>query len=88
MPNVLGTAMVNATFQAAHATQMVAALRFLGLRCLPPGANWGEMLPSRGSQVFAGDGRPIWSAGLCFVSVVVGFNFVGNGLRGAVEVRW
>jgi len=87
IPNVFGTVMVNATFQVADAILTVAALSFLGLGIPPPGANWGSMLSDGVSYVFAGYWWQIWPAGVCIVSVVVGFNFVGDGLRDVVEVR-
>lgn len=87
VPNVVGTVAVNATFQVADAGLTVAALSFLGLGIPPPAANWGSMLANGVSYVFAGYWWQIWPAGLCVVAVVVAFNFVGDGLRDAVDVR-
>jgi peptide/nickel transport system permease protein len=87
VPNVFGTVVVNATFQVADAVLTVAALSFLGLGIPPPAANWGEMLANGVSYTFAGYWWQIWPAGLCIVAVVVGFNFIGEGLRDTVDVR-
>ncbi len=87
VPNVIGTVAVNATFQVADAVLTVAALSFLGLGIPPPAANWGSMLANGVSYVFAGYWWQIWPAGVCVVAVVVAFNFVGDGLRDAVDVR-
>jgi len=87
VPNVLGTVVVNATFQVADAVLTVAALSFLGLGIPPPAANWGSMLANGVNYTFAGYWWQIWPAGLCIVAVVVGFNFVGEGLRDAIDVR-
>jgi peptide/nickel transport system permease protein len=87
VPNVLGTVVVNATFQVADAVLTVAALSFLGLGIPPPAANWGSMLANGVNYTFAGYWWQIWPAGICIVAVVVGFNFMGEGLRDAVDVR-
>jgi peptide/nickel transport system permease protein len=87
VPNVFGTVVVNATFQVADAVLTVAALSFLGLGIPPPAANWGSMLANGVNYTFAGYWWQIWPAGLCIVAVVVGFNFVGEGLRDAIDVR-
>lgn len=87
VPNVFGTVVVNATFQVADAVLTVAALSFLGLGIPPPAANWGSMLANGVSYAFAGYWWQIWPAGFCIVAVVVGFNFVGEGLRDAIDVR-
>jgi len=87
VPNVLGTVVVNATFQVADAVLTVAALSFLGLGIPPPAANWGSMLANGVDYTFAGYWWQIWPAGICIVAVVVGFNFIGEGLRDAIDVR-
>jgi len=87
VPNVLGTVVVNATFQVADAVLTVAALSFLGLGIPPPAANWGSMLANGVTYAFAGYWWQIWPTGLCIVAVVVGFNFIGEGLRDAIDVR-
>jgi peptide/nickel transport system permease protein len=87
IPHVFGTVVVNATFQVADAVLTVAALSFLGLGIPPPAANWGSMLANGVNYVFAGYWWQIWPAGLCIVVVVVCFNFIGDGLRDAIDVR-
>lgn len=87
IPNVFGTVVVNATFQIADAVLAIAYLSFLGLGLPPPAANWGSMLSQGVNYVFAGYWWEIWPAGVCIVALVVAFNFIGDGLRDAVEVR-
>lgn len=87
IPNTFGTVAVNATFQVADAILAVAALSFLGLGIPPPAANWGEMLSDGVNYVFSGYWWQIWPAGVCIVMVVVAFNFIGDGMRDALEVR-
>jgi peptide/nickel transport system permease protein len=87
VPNVFGTVVVNATFQVADAVLTVAALSFLGLGIPPPAANWGAMLANGVNYTFAGYWWQIWPVGICIVAVVVGFNFIGEGWRDAIDVR-
>lgn len=87
LPNVVGTVVVNATFQVADAILTVAALSFLGLGVPPPAANWGSMLSSGVDFTFAGYWWLIYPAGVAIVVTVVAFNLVGDGLREALDVR-
>jgi len=87
IPNTVGTIVVNATFQVADAILLLAALGFVGLGVPPPRTDWGSML-ANGVQ-YATDGYwwQIYPAGIAIVLVVVAFNFVGDALRDALEVR-
>ncbi len=87
IPNVFGTVAVNSTFQVADAVLAVTSLSFLGLGIPPPAANWGSMLSNGVNYLYSGYWWQIWSAGLCIVVVIVAFNFIGDGLRDAFEVR-
>lgn len=87
VPNVIGTVVVQATFEVANAILLFAALSFLGLGPPPPAANWGGMLTNGLDYVFDGYWWLIYPAGVCIVITVVAFNLVGDALRDLVEVR-
>ncbi len=87
LPNAVGPMIVYATFAVADAILLVAALSFLGLGIPPPAANWGEMLSNGLNYIADGWWWLVYPAGLCIVLVVVAFNFIGDALRDAVEVR-
>jgi peptide/nickel transport system permease protein len=87
VPNTIGTVIVNATFQVADAILLVAALSFLGLGIPPPSANWGGMLSNGLNYTYAGYWWLVYPPGLAIVITVVCFNFIGDALRDAFEVR-
>jgi peptide/nickel transport system permease protein len=87
IPNSIGTIMVNATFQVADAILLVAALNYLGLGIAPPATNWGAMLSGGTTYIADGFWWLIYPAGLAIVLTVVAFNFIGDALRDALEVR-
>jgi peptide/nickel transport system permease protein len=87
IPNSIGTIIVNATFQVADAILLLAALGFLGLGVPSPQTDWGSMLSNGVSYALDGFWWEIYPAGLAIVLVVVAFNFVGDALRDALEVR-
>ena len=85
--NVVGTVVVQATFEVANAILLLAALSFLGLGPPPPAANWGAMLTDGLNYSADGYWWLIYPAGVCIVLTVVAFNLVGDALRDVVEVR-
>jgi peptide/nickel transport system permease protein len=87
VPNVIGTIVVAATFSVADAILLLAALSYLGLGPPPPAANWGGMLSNGLNYVYDGYWWLVYPAGLAIVLTVVAFNFIGDALRDALEVR-
>ena len=55
--------------------------------CPPPQTDWGSMLSNGVNYALDGYWWEIYPAGLCIVLVVVAFNFIGDALRDALEVR-
>jgi peptide/nickel transport system permease protein len=87
IPNTVGTIVVNATFQVADAILLLAALGFVGLGVPAPQTDWGSMLANGVNYALDGYWWQIYPAGVAIVLVVVAFNFVGDALRDAFEVR-
>jgi peptide/nickel transport system permease protein len=87
VPNTISTIVVNATFQVADAVLILATLSFLGFGLPPPAATWGGMLTNGANYLYDGYWWEIYPAGFIIVITVVAFNFVGDGLRDALEVR-
>ncbi|GIG88420.1 ABC transporter permease [Plantactinospora endophytica] len=87
VPNAIGTVIVNATFQVADAILYVAYLSFLGLGVPPPAANWGGMLSDGLADTYSGHWWLLYPPGIAIILIVLAFNFMGDGLRDAFEVR-
>lgn len=86
LPNVLGPIIVAATLTVARAILLEAYVSFLGYGIQPPLPSWGNML--NGAQQYL-DKAP-WLAiipGLTITIAVTSFNFIGDGLRDALDVR-
>ncbi len=86
-PNAVGTIAVNATFQVADAILTIAALSFLGLGLPAPATDWGGMLSTGVQYTYVNYWWLIYPPGLAIVLTVVAFNFLGDALRDALEVR-
>jgi peptide/nickel transport system permease protein len=79
IPNAVGPLIVLVTLDLGNAILVFAGLSFLGLGVVPPTAEWGAMV-AEGRELV----QQWWVAtfpGLAILSVVMGFNFVGDGLR-------
>ena len=87
IPNALGVIIVNVTFNIADAILAVAYLGFLGFGLHYPTYDWGDLL-SNGTQYIADNyWWLIYPVGFCIVATVMAFNFVGDALRDALDVR-
>jgi peptide/nickel transport system permease protein len=87
VPNAIGTIVVFATFQIADSILLLAALGFIGLGIQAPATDWGSMLSDGVNSAALGYWWEIYPAGICIVLVVIAFNFIGDALRDALEVR-
>lgn len=84
LPNAMAPLIVETTLSLAFAILAEAALSFFGLSVQPPDPSWGRML-SEGRGYF---GQSVWMAlfpGLAIMVTVMGFNFLGDGLRDAMD---
>lgn len=84
LPNVIAPIIVQASLSLAFAILAEAALSFLGLGVQPPDPAWGRMLAD-GRSFFR---QAPWMAifpGLAILITVMAFNFVGDGLRDALD---
>ncbi len=86
LPNILAPLIVLASVYLSSAILSEAALSFLGLGVQPPEPSWGGMLNIARTYME----RAPWMAvfpGLAIMIVVLGFNFLGDGLRDILDPR-
>ncbi len=86
LPNVLSPIIVEITLSLAFAILAEAALSFFGLGTQPPDPSWGRML-SEGRDFFRQSGWMGVFPGLAIFFTVMGFNFLGDGLRDALDPK-
>lgn len=86
LPNVMSPITVKATLDMGFVILVGAGLSFLGLGPQPPQPTWGSMIASGRRHVTSA----WWMAtfpGLAISFAVLGFNFLGDGLRDALDVE-
>src|SRR5918995_313615 len=90
LPNSLAPLIVQATLTLATAILDVAALSFLGLGARAPSPEWGAMLTDAfrsGFGVFVTGQHAIIFPGIAIALCVLSVNFIGDGLRDALDPR-
>jgi peptide/nickel transport system permease protein len=86
LPNSIAPIIVSATLGVANAIGSEAYISFLGLGVQPPTATWGNMLD--GAYNYIETAPWLWIfPGLLIVLTVLSINFVGDGLRDALDPR-
>jgi peptide/nickel transport system permease protein len=86
LPNCVAPIVVNATLGVADAILAEAYISFLGFGVRPPTATWGSMLD--GAYRYLESAPWMWIfPGLLILLTVLGINFVGDGLRDALDPR-
>lgn len=86
VPNIMAPLIVEATFGMGGAIVSEAGLSFLGFGVQPPTPSWGSML-NEGRQFLLIAPHMTTFPGLAIMMVVLGFNFLGDGLRDALDPR-
>jgi peptide/nickel transport system permease protein len=87
IPNTIGTIMVTITFQVANAILTLAVLQYLGFGLAPSTPTWGTMLSDGTTYLQEGYWWEIYPALATIVITVVAFNFIGDALQDAFDVR-
>ncbi|MDR9432108.1 MAG: ABC transporter permease [Natronomonas sp.] len=86
LPNVVSPITVKATLDMGFVILVGAGLSFLGLGAQPPTPTWGAMIAQGRNYV-----TTFWwiavFPGLAISFAVLGFNFIGDGLRDALDVE-
>ena len=86
VPNAMAAVVVAATLNVAKAILLESYVSFLGYGIQPPAASWGNMLNN--AQIYMTSAP--WLAiapGVAITLAVTSFNFLGDGLRDALDPR-
>jgi peptide/nickel transport system permease protein len=86
IPGAVPAIVVQATLGMAGAIIGEAALSFLGLGVQPPTASWGTMLSGGRAHILDAPHLTLFP-GLAIALLVLGFNFLGDGLRDRLDPR-
>jgi ABC-type dipeptide/oligopeptide/nickel transport system permease subunit len=86
LPNIVGTIIVVVTLGMARAILFESALSYLGLGIQVPIPSWGSMLYLAQNQLQSATWLPLTPGALIFLAVL-SINFVGDGLRDALDPR-
>jgi len=84
--NATGPIIVSATLSVGGAILSESALSFLGLGVQPPQTSWGQMLSNSQEYMLT---NPMYAVypGMCIFLTVLAINFVGDGIRDALDPR-
>ena len=86
LPNCMAPLIIQITLGFSDGILNAAALSFLGLGAQPPTAEWGIMLSDSRAYIESSPWM-VTLPGLCILSVVLGFNLLGDGLRDILDPR-
>jgi peptide/nickel transport system permease protein len=86
LPNVIGPVIVATTLSVGGIILTESVLSFLGLGIQPPLPSWGNMLSNAQELIWSAPALAVWP-GLAIFVTVIAFNFLGDGLRDALDPR-
>ncbi len=86
LPNALSPVIVWATLEIGYAIIYESSLSFLGVGIQPPAASWGNMLTNAQQYIWVAPWLAIWPGVMIFITVLA-VNWVGDGLRDALDPR-
>jgi peptide/nickel transport system permease protein len=86
LPNSMAPIFVAATLNTANAILLESYISFLGYGIQPPEASWGNML-TNAQSAFQVDPWLAIFPGIAITLAVACFNFIGDGLRDALDPR-
>ena len=88
IPNIMPQLIVSMTLSLGSMILYEASLSFLNMGVQPPYAAWGTMINAASDLNILENYINIWAPpGICIVIAVLGFNFVGDGLRDALDPK-
>ena len=88
LPNAIAPVWVSIAFRVSSGILTESSLSFLGLGVQTPQASWGNIIFAA-QNLLVLTARPwVWiPPGICIILVVIGFNFIGEGVRDALDPK-
>jgi peptide/nickel transport system permease protein len=86
LPNIAASMITVTVIYISSAILLEAGLSFLGLGIQPPTASWGNMISGARSYMELAWWLPVFP-GIAIALAVIGFNFLGDGLRDLIDPR-
>jgi len=86
LPNLAASIIVATTLSTGHIILLESVLSFLGLGIQPPVASWGNLLTNAQELIWEAPRLAFYPGALIFISVIA-FNFLGDGLRDALDPK-
>lgn len=87
LPNAATPVIVAATLRVAGAIIAESGLSFLGFGVQPPTPTWGNMLTNAQDEMLRGHWWMAFFPGLMILLTVLSINYIGDGLRDALDPR-
>ena len=88
VPNIMPQLIVSMTLGLGSIILYESTLSYLGLGVPIPYAAWGSMISASTDPILMQNYPNLWiPAGILIVAAVLGFNFVGDGLRDAMDPK-
>jgi peptide/nickel transport system permease protein len=86
LPNAVAPIIVAATLDVANVIILESTLSFLGFGIQPPTASWGNMLANAEANMAIAPWAAVFP-GLCILVTVLAINYLGDGLRDALDPK-
>ena len=86
LPNIFGPVVVRESMAIPRYISLEAFLSFIGLGVNPPTPSWGSMISDGAQAIKSYPNQAVFPALALFI-VMFGFNFLGDGLRDALDPR-
>jgi len=86
LPNVIGPVIIYTTLAVPGIMLLESVLSFLGLGVKPPNSSWGILIKEGADRMEAG-GLLLFFPSLFFASTLFALNFLGDGLRDALDPK-
>jgi len=86
LPNGMGPIIVAITLGIPTAILAEATLAYIGIGVQPPRASWGSLI-AEGQKFIRGEPHLVRFPAICIALALIGFTFLGDGLRDALDPK-